>query len=439
MFMLSGRALARPLRPVALAAMAAFHGAALCAAEVTDLVALELEEAVMLAVADQPLLRRLDEQLSSARERVVAAQQLPDPQLSAGVSGLPVNTADAYSFTRDADTQLQIALQQEFPRAAKRRARGEIEAGEAQRLQSERLQAERAVRRDAGLAWLELWRYDQALSLTRARQREAQVQTEAVAIALKAGTATQADLLGARVEAARLLDAVAGAEQSVAHAQNNLSRWIGAAAYRPVCPDLPDVPAMPSMEEMLARVQSHPQLVGLRSAVAAARAGTQLAHSAYRPDWRAQLGYAHRAEYSDLVSLQVGIDLPVFTHQRQDRELAAARATESAAQHAVEDALRQLQAEARLNLHDWVRLETRLRDYQDSLLLQAGARIEAALAGWRSGRAMLRDVLEARRAELELRMAQLDLQYDAARHLLQLRYLGAFDAPDQVALNRELP
>ena len=49
------------------------------------------------------------------------------------------------------------------------------------------------------------------------------------------------------------------------------------------------------------------------------------------------------------------------------------------------------------------------------------------LAGWRSGRNALREVLDARRAALEIQMARLDLQHDLARHFVQLTYLGAVE------------
>lgn len=186
---------------------------------------------------------------------------------------------------------------------------------------------------------------------------------------------------------------------------------------------------MPALDELLIRVRAHPQLGSLAAGVSAARTGAELAQTRYRPDWRAELGYANRRAFSDLVTLQVGIDLPVFTRNRQDRDLAAALAQQQAAEFSVEDALRQLQAEARLNHHDWVRLSARLQDYDAKLLPQSQSRIEAALAGWRSGRAMLREVLEARRMALDVQMSRLDLQYDAARHLVQLNYLGALEAP----------
>lgn len=391
-------------------------------------VALEMDQAVQLAIERQPLLDGLAAQARAERESAIVQRQLPDPALFGGIQNLPVNTDDAGSFTRDSDTQIQIGLMQEFPRASKRRLRGALYEREAEQLEAEHQLAERRIRRDAALAWLELWRAEQALMLTRRSLRELEAQTQAVEIALKTGTATQAELLGARVEAGRVRDAVAGAEQSIGHARNLLSRWIGEAAFRPLCPDFPIPPQLPPLPLLLERLRSHPHLGGLRVQIAAAQAGAELATADYSPDWRVELGYADRPAYSDMVSLQFGIDLPVFTRNRQDRGLAAALAKGEAADSAMQDGLRQLEAEARLNYHDSMRLGERLNTYDEDLLPQSANRTEAAITGWGAGRNALREVLEARRAALELQTTRLELQHDAARHFVQLRYLGAYES-----------
>lgn len=428
MISLVSRALARTcLLAVVLVATTAISPQSRAADESAG-VALELDEAAALAVSDQPLLERLEARRRAARAAAVAAGQLPDPQLVFGLAELPVNGGDAYSFRRDSDTQLQLALTQEFPTAGKRRLRGALLDREASRLTAEQQLTQRGVRREAALAWLELWRYDQARQLARASLREAQTQLQAAEIALKTGAATQAEYLAARQEVHRLQDAQRGAEQSIGHAANALSRWIGAAAFRPVCPDLPELRALPPLEAVLARISAHPQRAEAAAQLAATRTGAELARAAYRPDWRLELAYGERPAYSELLSLQVGIDLPLFTRRRQDQGLAAALAEQDAAEQGLRDSERQLLAEARLNHQDYQLLQRRLDEYRQTLLPQGEARIEAALAGWRSGRGLLREVLDARLSELELRMARLELQHDLAKHFVQLDYLGAFAA-----------
>ncbi|MGH8445776.1 MAG: TolC family protein, partial [Solimonas sp.] len=175
----------------------------------------------------------------------------------------------------------------------------------------------------------------------------------------------------------------------------------------------------------------HPAIAALDGRIAEAQAGADLARAAYRPDWRVELGYGSRARYSDMVMLQVGMDLPLFTRNRQDRELAAATARREAAVADVDDGLRQLGAEARLDYQDLLRLEERIRHHDQWVLPPAQARIDAALAAWRSGSGSLAQVLEARRAILDLHLSRLALQAQATQRRIQLDYLGAFGVPAQ--------
>lgn len=388
---------------------------------------LGLNEASDLAIAAQPLLLNLDAQARASRESAVAAGQLPDPQVKAGLMNLPVDTGEAYSFRKDSDTAFQIGLSQEFTRGEKRRLRGELLGREADRYNAEEKLTRQSIRRDSALAWLEAWRYQRLLQLTQASQHQAEVQMQLVEIALRTNSATQAEYLSARLEVNRLKDAASAAEQGTAHSRSMLSRWIGDAAWRPISDQPLQFPALPNLDAVLARVNAHPSLGVYAAKVASAQSGIDLAKTSYAPDWRAELAYSHRPAYSNMVSVQVGIDLPFFTGNRQDRNLAAALAQKDAAETLVEDQRRQLIAEARLNHHDFNRLQERIRDYDLTLIPQSDARIEAALISWRSARGPLRDVIDARRAALEVQMSRLDLYFDQSRHFIQLNYLGAYE------------
>jgi len=126
--------------------------------------------------------------------------------------------------------------------------------------------------------------------------------------------------------------------------------------------------------------------------------------------------------YSDMVSVQVGIDLPVFPKNRQVREVSSKLALADRARALREDNLREMQAMLARAYAEWTSANERLARYRASTLPQAAARTEAALAAYRTGRADLAKVLEARRMELDLRMQQLMLEGEAARAQVQISY-----------------
>jgi outer membrane protein, heavy metal efflux system len=125
------------------------------------------------------------------------------------------------------------------------------------------------------------------------------------------------------------------------------------------------------------------------------------------------------------VSLQFGIDLPLFTARRQDPALSAALAEADAAL-ADRDALqRELTAELVAAHRAEAALQSRLDDYERVLLPAAQARTEAALADYASGNGGLDAVLDARTQALELQLMHLELLAERLRVYAQLRYLIA--------------
>ena len=75
-----------------------------------------LSEAQRIAAERSRQLTAQDSAVFASREMAVAAGQLPDPTLKAGIDNLPVNGADAFSLTRDFMTMRRIGVMQEFTR-----------------------------------------------------------------------------------------------------------------------------------------------------------------------------------------------------------------------------------------------------------------------------------------------------------------------------------
>ena len=402
---------------------AAFFGCAM-AAHASDLALapLGLNEVAELAVQQQPLLTGLDAQARAAREAAMSSAQLPDPQLFGGVRDLPVQSHDAYSLSDDSDTQLVIGVSQDFPRAAKRRLRAEQREREADRLHDERRLTALSVRRDASLAWLDCWRAESARQIASDTLDAAQLQAQAVAIDVRSGSATQSDYVSALLNVERMRDAVAERDQASDAARFRLERWVGGAARRPVSQP-PVFPPMPATATLLERLSSHPELAVLRQRINESRTGVDLAEAKRQPDWRVEFGYGYRRDYSDMVMLQVGMDLPVFSGNRQDRDIASALAMGEAAAAQLEDGERRLESRALEAARDIERIGQRLTAYDRDIEPQTSLGIEAATAAWRTGNGTLGQVLDAQRIRLDVLLARLDLLFDATKRRIELDYL----------------
>lgn len=382
---------------------------------------LAFDEVERLAVDAQPQLIAQAALARAQDERAIAAGELPDPQLTAAVQDLPINTDAAYSLRRDDFTMLRLGLMQEFPRAAKRSLRSAQERLRADAARDQLDELTRRIRREAALAALHLYEQERGSTLVTAMLAEAERSREALEIGYRAGRNESSELLAATVARGLLRDRAAESEQMVSHARRALARWIGPPAERPMA-ELPAWPQPPPLDAVLAALPAHPALRLASRERAVADNQLAQARKATLPDWRLELGYGYREAFAELVTLQVGVDLPLFAGRRQHRDTAAAHAELDSADARREDALRALSAEATLAHHDWERVRRRRVAFDDDVLKPAQTRVQAALAVYGAGRGALGTLLDARRMLLDAQLQALKLDVEAARLRIGLQY-----------------
>lgn len=397
----------------------------LCAAPVLHAEPLTLDRAMDLAVINQPLLAGQQAGVTAARENAVAEGQLPDPKLILGIRDMPVTGPDAYTLRRDEFTMRMIGVMQEFPRAEKRRLKGERAQQEAEMKVAEFDLTRRMIRRDAALAWLEVYSPQRAARLVRETQDKTQNQVETALIDYRAGRLNQQDVLASQVMLGMLKDRESELAKQEARARAMLARWIGEAAYTELSAALPENRDVPNLETLRGHLASHPQIALSDKNIAIAEAEVALARQAYKPDWNMELSYAQRGPaFSNMASLQFGIDLPVFPKNRQDKSLASKLSLLDQTRAAREDRLRSLDAELRGNYAEAQSAIERIARFEQTILPEAAQRAEAALIAYRAGKTLFATVLEARRAEIEARLQLLALQIEAARARMNLRFFS---------------
>jgi outer membrane protein TolC len=123
-----------------------------------------------------------------------------------------------------------------------------------------------------------------------------------------------------------------------------------------------------------------------------------------------------------MVMLEVGVSLPLFTRNRQDRGISARQAQWDAVQADHEDARRAQREAVTRAVATWQGWNQQIQRYQDTLLPLDRDRATTALAGYRGG-GMLQPWLDARRDEIELRLSYADALAARARLWASLAYL----------------
>jgi outer membrane protein TolC len=382
---------------------------------------LSLEQALQLAQDRSRQLPAQDALASSARHMAVAAAQLPDPVLKAGINNLPVNGPDAYSLNRDPLTMRSIGVMQEFVRGDKRSARAQRFEREAQASEAARALSLSNLQRDTTMAWLDCFYQARLLELLQRQRVEALLQIDAAQAAYRGARGAQADVLAARSALAQMDDRLAQAERQLATARSQLARWVGDAARQPLA-ELPDTSRVRISDvDLQSQLEHHPQVAVLARQEAVAQADAEIARSNQQTDFSVELMYNQLGPaYANMVSLNVSIPLQWDQKNRQDRELSAKLAVVEQLRSDREEATRAHVAEVQAMLQEWQSNRQRLERFDTTLLPLARERVSAALAAYRGGAGTLTAVLEARRGDIDTQMERIRLELETARLWAQL-------------------
>jgi outer membrane protein TolC len=385
---------------------------------------LTLDQALRAAQDRSLQLVAQDAAASASRAMAVAAGQLPDPTLKAGINNLPVNGADRFSLTRDFMTMRSIGIAQEITRAEKLNARSARFDREADAAESARTLALADLRRDTAKAWLERYYLERMLALLQTQRAETSLQIEAADSAYRSGRGSQADVFAARSAVALIDDRIRQAERQVITAKTKLARWVGADAAQA----LGAAPRLTALQfdttTLVGQLAHHPQISLMTKQEEMARADADIARANKRSDWSVELMYSQRGPaYSNILSVNVSIPFQFDQKNRQDRELAAKLAVVEQLRAQREEATRERLAEALGWLQEWQSDQDRLTHYDSELIQLAAERTRAATTAYRGGSGTLSAVLEARRMEIDTSMDRLRLEMDAAALWAQLEYV----------------
>ena len=390
---------------------------------------LTMEQAAQLATVDQPLLTEREAKIQAEDQQAIAAAQLRDPQLSGGVKELPIDTSEAFSTSRDNFTEFTIGLSQDFPRAEKRRlqrARRQLDA-DADR---DALENERGmVRRDASLAWLDLYEAQQSLKLTQRLADEASLQVRSLEKDYGNGKASQADWLAAKVDAGLAADKAHDWLHHVLRLRAGLARWIGDEAQRPIAESLTTPGYLSPLPSLIAGADRHPVIGSLDKQIEASATEVALARQSYKPDYSVEVYYAYRRDFADFVGIQFKVALPYFTKDRQDRGLAAALQQSHASEDRKQELLRELHTQVNQDYVDRRHYDERVADFDTSIIPDAQRRVEAARGSYQAGRSSFDAVLLARRALLDVQLQRLALVVESARAQIRLDYWTTSPTP----------
>ena len=363
----------------------------------------QLAALVSEALANNPEIAAARSELEAARQRVGPAGALEDPMLEAGIINAPL---DSLSLRREEMTMKMLGLGQKLPFPGKRDLRRAVATADAESIDRAVQETVNRVVRDVRFTFEELAFNAEAQRIILRTRAELE-QLAAIARArYDVGQAVQNDVIDAQTELERLRVELLQLERENAVLQSELQRLLGRVTPGPpiivVEPRLAVAPPPAAGLQELA-FQNRPQLLALQALVERAERSIELAQREYFPDFDLKLQYGQRDRTldgiarDDMVTLTVGLNLPVWRKQRLAPQVAEARAMRSRAQ----SMLLAQQLETRAAIDAQVALAGQWRGtaelYRSTILPQVRASVTSALAAYRVGRV---DFLTLRQAQL---------------------------------------
>lgn len=384
--------------------MADEHGNPLAAlqAEAKPLGILSLDDAVALALSDNPGLASQQARARALTEVPSQVGTLPDPTLTLGVLGVPTDT---FSLTQEAMTQTQVEVGITLPFPGKlglREQVADLEAGTAEHDVSER---RLALISSVRSTWWNLFYLDRALSLVQRNRTLLRSFARIAETKYKTGQGMQSDVLLAQVELSKLLDmeiALRASRRSQAAALNAL---LGRAASNEIL--LPEhtneeLPPVPDSAMLIRKSQqSRPLIIARRKMLDAAQARTQLAEKDYYPDLRLGAAYGFRrndpsgSARPDLASITLNLNLPIFAGSRQGKAVDQRRAEAQQEEYALQDASVQVGAESEQAIADYQAAREQVILFKTGIIPQASQTASAMFAAYQVNKVDFLNLVQA--------------------------------------------
>lgn len=375
----------------------------------------------------------------------IASSTLPDPILSASILNLP---SDGFDFNQEPMTQMKLGIAQLFPR-------GDTLALQKQRhieLASEQalLRAERRAKTALTVTRLWLSAFEAKASTALIEDNRALfVQLIDIASASYSsllGKGRQQDIISAEVQLLRLDERLIQLNGRSAESLSQLGQWLvneqqqtfsslHGVELPKTLPQLSDIQAniWPILDAdnilLLTEVISdHPLVKATEKQIEASQSAVEISKQQYKPQWGVNASYAYRDDdpfgrsRADFFSVGLSVKIPIFSHKGQDAEVSFATRQSEAKRTEKQLLLRELAAGLSTAYANYTNLLARKTLYQNKILPQLSQQSDAVLKAYTSDDGDFAEVTQNRIAELNAKLALLEINIQLRKNVALLQY-----------------
>jgi cobalt-zinc-cadmium efflux system outer membrane protein len=354
-----------------------------------DQTVLSLQSATELAVQDNPDLAQIQ-----ARAQAMAAipsqeGALPDPQLSFNAMNLPV---DSFNIKQEDMAQLGFGISQAIPFPGKLALREQAAAFEAEAASQNVTELRWRLLSEVKKTWWLIFYLDHALQIVDNNYTLLKQFVEIARTKYEVGEGLQQDVLLAQLELSKLLDQRLMLNASRNNAAASLNALLDKPANEVVrLPDKVELHLPTLKRENLLYQQAETSraiLEGNRQGINAAQSRLDLAKKGYLPDFTVDASYGARANTpsgihrSDMLSLNLGINVPIFAAQKQAKAIDQRTSELMQQRYALKDEWNTVRSEITQGYNDYRRAKDQVVLFETGIVPQARQTVASMLAGY---------------------------------------------------------
>ncbi|WP_286235420.1 TolC family protein [Thalassotalea sediminis] len=433
---------------------------------------LTLSDAIKIAQENDPWLHGSHLKQSALLNKSIAAGSLPNLKLTLAVMNLPT---DSWHINQEGMTQLKMGVSQMLPRGDTLEIKQSQLAISASKQPLLRADRKAQLKREVTATWLDAYLAQQTILLIEENQALFEQMLAVAEARYSSGAAKtrQHDVINAQLELVQLTERLLQEEQKLDVARANLNEWLQGydkqsislsrikrdktSGYR-VSSQLPSITLAHGItlkkggkntEKIAKLLLNHPKLQVFDVTLKVASKSIELAKQQYKPQWGLNASYGYRGDMpsgqrrADLFSVGVTVDLPIFTENKQDKEVAI---TISQAEWVKTEkllALKAMHSEVDKDLKQLMHLYQRKQLFTKKILKQAQAQAEAALTAYTNGDGDFSEVVRARVTELNAHTSSLKIDVDALKTVTSINYYldysGTTSHPFSESQNNTVP
>ena len=365
-------------------------------------------------ISNNPALKALQAEAEAAEARVQPAGALPDPM--AEVSLLEIDP-DRLSLLPNQVGSTEYVVRQRFPLWGKRGLSRDVARHQAQALSLERDAAALDLLGKAEAAYVRYWHARvAATAIDRLLALLEQIQ-DVAGVRYALGLAAQQDSIRAQVESTVMqrerIERLAARREAAAELNAALGRRADAPLAEPALQPALPVSEDASLDAALQRLEhgSHPALLASAALATAAGRNVELQRRNRLPDVTLGVGAMQRGNRLDSYELMLQVEIPFQQRARRERERES-RALEDAALARAGGTRVDLEARLGSAWARWTSAKEQHRLIENTLLPQAEANFNSAMASYQVGQVDFATLLDALRAWQGADLARVDATRD---------------------------